>query len=113
MKPLQFENVTSPFWTVQLALRLILQDLNTEMLIFAAIPKMVIEASGEGRVTCSELNCLICIQIHFLKRFWIWTGKFEIPTVTPNMTRSVKIEKYDQLYLGWSNLYLDFFFEKI
>jgi len=40
----------------------------------------------------------------------MWTGNFEIPIVAPNVARSVKIEKYDQLHLGWSNLYLDLLF---
>jgi hypothetical protein len=33
--------------------------------------------------------------------------------VAPNMARSVKIGKYDHLRLGWSDLYLDLFFEEI
>jgi hypothetical protein len=29
------------------------------------------------------------------------------------MVRPAKIRKYDQLHLGWFNLYLDLFFEEI
>jgi len=43
----------------------------------------------------------------------MWTGKFEIPIVAPNMARSVKIRKCDKLRLEWFNLYLDLFFEEI
>jgi hypothetical protein len=44
---------------------------------------------GEGRVTCSDRDGLTCIQTHYLKRLWIWRGKFEISTIAPNIAESV------------------------
>jgi len=71
---------------------------------------MVIGAPGEGQV---KLDHSICIWDHFLKRFQIWTEKFEIPIVAPNIAKSVIIGKYDQLHLGWFDLYLDLILDEI
>ena len=105
-----------PNWIIQFVSRLIFRgdsESGQGIFKFPLWHLIWLDLQKLGNMTSSIWDGLTCIWTCFLRRFWIWTGKFQIPIVAPNMARSVKIWKYDQLHLGWSNLYLDLFFEGI
>ena len=61
----------------------------------------MIGTPGGGQVTFTDWDGSTCIQTYFLRRIWIWRGKFEIPTVAPNMAELVM---GTGVRVGWTSL---------